>query len=336
MSLEYTECEKTFHTVPRWVNSLIQYGYYWGLSSPDQKRRIGVVTTPCESTSAGLIALGLLRRGLENDSANDRDFHFDLLLKACRHSLAKRSHGDKKTDFVFDHKGKKWLFSDEQTSSEMISVYDASYKETIKRKNKVIPNPNGPCFSTIHRGNSSQWRLESQHVVETCDATRSLSMSVYQDIFPYFENEIIEDNLATSYSGTLMVGGGLSAKSDYMKKLRSVGFRLNGITHSLPELLTIEQAKNSVSRMRFDTTQRLEKVSCESSTVIADGSKAFMSSISRFRDSDVIGVISRDEPTQNIEDISELLASMKRYYISGAPDFIIPGNSFSVMLMRAR
>lgn len=332
----YMESELSYVSVPSWVNTLIKFGYHWDNAKDiSGKRKIGIVTTPCESTSASFIALGLLRKYLEVESANDCDFQFRLLQEASE-SFSNKTSANAEDGCVHDHLGKKWLFSCEQDIPWTITVYDALYKAKVKRKGKYIDNPGGPCKCFIHKGNASQWRLPWQHVIHTNDDKHSLQRSIYQDLFPYFGNEILESNLARSYSGLLMVGDGLSANTAYMKKLRSIAFNHNGVWLSLPDLLTIEQTKNSVARMKFETTQRLNDMASDHITVVADGARAFMASVSKFKKSDVIGIISRDEPEDNLESVNELLATMKRYYTATEPKFIISLKALSTMTLQAR
>ena len=82
----FSEANQEWQVVPRWVTFLIRLGYNWPCGVLGQ-RRIALISMPCDSAAAGLIALGALIRDLGNPNANDVDGHYDALLRYARQYL---------------------------------------------------------------------------------------------------------------------------------------------------------------------------------------------------------------------------------------------------------
>lgn len=69
LSMQFSEADAPWQPVPSWADFLIRCGFAW--ANGGDKRRISVISMPCESAGAGLVALGAIRRRLALDDAND-------------------------------------------------------------------------------------------------------------------------------------------------------------------------------------------------------------------------------------------------------------------------
>ena len=111
--MEFSEAGSEWRGVPEWAFFLIEFGFAW-LAEPHPSRRIALVSMPCDSAAAGLIALGAMRRCLEFDDANDAGSHYQRLQElAHRHpkSLVLH-HATEKGRFEFcrlDPAGYLWV-----------------------------------------------------------------------------------------------------------------------------------------------------------------------------------------------------------------------------------
>ena len=70
----FSDSSEEFSQFPDWVNFLIKFGFRWP-AGESKKRRIALVSMPCDSPAAGLISLGALIRDLKNPKANAFDGH---------------------------------------------------------------------------------------------------------------------------------------------------------------------------------------------------------------------------------------------------------------------
>src|SRR5688500_18639447 len=77
--MEFSESNSSWHLVPRWASYLATFGFAWAAGRAN--RRIGVVSLPCESAGAGLVALGAIRYRLTLADASDPLSHFERLQK---------------------------------------------------------------------------------------------------------------------------------------------------------------------------------------------------------------------------------------------------------------
>jgi hypothetical protein len=84
--MDFSELKGEWQPIPYWVRFLVQMGYNWPRSGT-RPRRIALVSMPCDSAGAGLIALGAMVHDLVDPQANDVDAHYDKLLQYARQFL---------------------------------------------------------------------------------------------------------------------------------------------------------------------------------------------------------------------------------------------------------
>jgi hypothetical protein len=78
LRMQFSEANGAWQVIPRWADFLIRLGFEWP-EGESETRRIGLISMPCDSAAAGLIALGAMRRRLELDDANDLTAHFQRI-----------------------------------------------------------------------------------------------------------------------------------------------------------------------------------------------------------------------------------------------------------------
>ena len=308
-TITYVEDGQQYKEIPKWVRSCIHLGYTWKVKTNPWKRRIGVVSMPCKSVGAPLIALGSLISDLEREDANNINGHYEAL---CRARDAYLENEADSNGFVINSQGKKHKFSG-QVGSEEISVVVANYKEKVKKNGRLVTNPHGPCISFITENNAKDWRLYGEPVIETTKVDKTLNKNDYQFIDDV-GCSILSDNLQRSYTGLLLVGDGEGLESNYMKSIYDISFSKDEYKNKLGKLLTLHSSSNEVTRITFCNKQHIDRQSREHYLVIADGASSFVKALSYFKNSDVIGVYSRDEPSDNLLNITSMLGELGRYY----------------------
>lgn len=297
--------DKYFRQMPAWVECMIRFGYRWtndGNETPARKRRLALISMPCKSVAAELVALGVLRRELEYGQVSN----FDRLVNGIKYF-----QNITEDITLVDQHGKKWRFS-KINSNRSISVYDAKYRQYVKIKGKTVPNPNGIVTSMILEQYLSGWRIDGLPPVLTSE---SIDSHFYNDIAGC-TGLIEENNLQTSSEQTLLLSDSVSISTVSRRELDDVWFSLNERQASLSELLTLNESKDKIQRLVFSSLRSIGNSSFTRTPgqIIADGSHSFLLALDRFRDSDVVGVISRDEPPANIDSIFNKINELSRYY----------------------
>lgn len=334
----YFEGKVLFDTVPAWAASALSLGYRWRQNGGDA-RRIGLLSMPCESEAAGLIALGALRSDLERATANHVDTHFDLLLRACRERVAAlRSGGEPSGQSSWDVRNVVedtcWRFAADNDSPDKIVLEDSRHRLHVKRGGKLIPNPNGPCRRYITRESAHGWQLHNLPLPQVTAGGLALERSVYSAL-PGCNGPILEDNLRRSYDGLVLVGQGAARDTTYMHKLYAVGFVSDERRLPLGELLTLHHVERKyIRRLRFVNERAQDDSGHEAWLVVADGIPALLAAERLFPASDIIGVCNREAATDTIDQLRDRLNGIIRYYSDMGTDSCLPGALPEGVLLR--
>ena len=306
-------CEQTSwndNDVPKWVLQMIHIGYTWEKDRHPWKRRVCFISIPCKTVAAPLLALGALRTDLERQNANNIDGHFDVLKRARDSYL---ENNDTSEPYLRDRNNNKWKFFNGENEINKFDVIDATYRPIIRRRGQQINNPNMQCRSSITKDNARHWRLEGYPVIETEQITNELNRNDYL-LIPNCDGEIEDNNLSCSYNGLLLVGDGEGLHTNYMQEIYNVNFCKDDLSVSLGQLLTLHAENNSVKRISFCNEKKVSQQKDDYKLIVADGSIAFLNSLEHFKNCDVIGLFSRDEPIDNLVLLSNKLQEIKRYY----------------------
>lgn len=337
--MQYFEMGTFYDAVPAWVAAALGLGYRWR-SGDSKARRIGLLSMPCESEAAGIIALGALRSDLERTAANHIDTHFDLLLRVCRERVAARLRHENSSDVpawdvrnVLDDT--LWRFAAYNSDSDAIVLEQAKHRTVVRHKGRKIPNPHGACSRYIMRGQAIDWQLRNCALPQLPPDGKALEHFEYIDL-PNCSGPILGENLHRSYDGLVLVGQGAARDSNYMQKFYASGFASANRLLPLGDLLTLHHGeRNYIRRLRF-LNERAHEDEAEHAAwlVVADGISALLCAEKLFPASDIIGVCNRDASVAAIFQLKEWLNNMIRYYADIDSSNFLLGEMPAGMLLR--
>ncbi len=311
----FSEANQAWRPVPQWVAFSLRLGYQW-LSGVLGQRRIALISMPCDSAAAGLIALGALIRDLGSPNANDVEGHYDAQLRyarqylescrdcnmRCHPELKGCSYTEEASGRVRDKRGKLYQIS------ERTDFVERSLWVCLPRKS--LTRWQNPKYAT-------DWRIDGEPPLQLINPEGALPGEAYIRIID--DAQIIPDNLRRSFSG-LCLAGRLVGETATREACASVRFRFENGEHRLPDLLTIYGWSQSdfVSRITFFNarTERFDRQASAPDLVVADGDTSFLKVLSRseFQRSDVIGVIHRTVDRDHLEDVGNKMLGLRQWY----------------------
>ena len=311
----YSELHQEWQPLPKWVRFMIQFGFNWPRGDVGH-RRVSVVSMPCDSSAAGLIALGALIRDLCRENANDVKGHLDALLsyarqyleacKNCRVRCRPKESGcgyKSEANGLVLHKGETRYWISEKTDfTNRRPVF------TLPKKSLTgYPNPR----------NAIEWQIAGQPPIILSEQQGCLNRQIYNQIIG--GTKIIQENLRKSFSG-LCLAGRVAGEAATRKAYASIRFQ-NGIDeHGLEELLTIHgwAQSHSVSRMSFFNarTEQMDRCASVPALIIADGDTSFLKIIGKaeFQRTDVIGLINRTVDRNYLEEVGNQVLGLRKWY----------------------
>lgn len=204
--MRFSEGLGDWKPVPAWAQFLMRFGHNWPRKNP-RPRRISLVSMPCDSPAAGLVALGAMVRDLGDPKANDVDGHYDKLLNYARQFLQHCEPCDlkckpavKRCGYAREATGRlrsPLLPHGTVTISEKTDFGQRQIKwiqpDGHRNHALVIPTPQHVKNYHIDGEAPCQWN----------DAAGELPLWPYQDLFGV---TIIPGNLRHSYSGLCFAG----------------------------------------------------------------------------------------------------------------------------------
>lgn len=334
--MKFFEESKLWDEVPAWVSQAIMIGYKLRKTTT-KTRTLFLLSIPCNTQTASLIALGALRCDLEDPAANTSENHFDVMVEQCKKATSVKNKKRTSSQWELRHISEKstWFFDYYEPKSDVIYLQRSNYREYIKQNGKYVKNQNGPCLRQIFRNNSLQWQLRDQPIPELQNHNNSyVEKSIYEKIGS-FHSPIFNKNLARSYDGLLLISKGSSLKSKYMHKLSHMGYEENGTKYSLADLLTLHNnEKEKVKRLRQLNENSLENESSNThGFIIADGINSLIKSDQVFSSSNIIAVCNRSGSVESIEQLRLWLTEKERYYSTKDPEeFFIPSLPQGIIL----
>lgn len=283
-----------WRSIPDWASCLIEFGYAW-LDQPRESRKIAVISMPSDSAAAGLVTLGLMRRCLELDDANDTSLHYERLLALAQTRLG---------DVTLRHNVWNGVF-----------VFDELDQNGVLWVSKLNANDN--FRSTITRRSAVRWRVHGEGPVALLTGQEVPHAHLYTHLV-HHGGAIKPENLSESYSKVCLAGRG-TGENPTRAMMASVRFRHNGMEANLCELLTVQGwLPGTISRTLFYNTRnrQFDRKVGQPQIVIADGDASFLHVVDRtyFEPSDVIGVIHRTVERDRLEAIGNKLESKRQWY----------------------
>lgn len=315
--MDFQESNTGWQPMPAWVEYLIQCGFKWPNAS-ESPRRIALISMPCDSAAAGLIALGAMIRDLGSQSANDASGHNDALmrhahqhLKYCR-SCAECDPAHKGCGFTSRASGKV-RERDPRVANEI--SYTISDR-TLSEDRLVLLNRKG---SAIFPSSASlaRYYIEGEVISQAQNDGAAIVQEMYAGLIP--SATICLDNLAKSFSG-LCLAGRIAGESTTREAYSSFRFRHHTDQGVLSELLSIHEwsPRQRISRMLYFNarTGKIDRYLYPPRVVVADGSASFLKVLgsNQFQQSDVIGVISRTIDRDGLEAIGNRMAGLQQWY----------------------
>lgn len=314
--MDFSDNDGSFISVPRWADYLIRFGYFFG-SIEKQERRIALVSMPCPSTGAGLIALGCLISDLCKRHASDTIAHEDFIfnyanqyLNFCsKCSLNKCDPSIKMCGFESESNGII------RSVNRRGHLYIVSDKTDFLNKILVLSDKRNADISTTYdKKYTVNLYVDTKPPAVSASFENGLEILVYKGLIE--EAEIHQPNLRESYSGLVLAGRALG-ENDTKSAYESICFRNDAGSYSLAKLLAIYGwAGSTVSRTAFfnTRTERLDYCGTQPAVVVADGDDAFLKSVDTFKKSDVIGVIDRCSGRERLEKVGDKLAALNNWY----------------------
>jgi len=293
--MKFSEHQGPWRPIPEWARFLVQLGFTWSSIGPPT-RRLGLISMPCDSAAAGLVALGAMRRRLELAGAADLGSHFqrieDLALKGGSKTVLRRRNGPGR--YVLERKedGMVWA--------------------------KLKSGARGARI-TITRINAAEWYFEGEAPVRALANDPIRYGKHYGELVEGADIEVT--NLALSDSAICLAGRVTGEVSTY-ESLARIRFETNGCVATLAQLLTLHGCSpGSVSRVSFYNarTGQMDRVT-PARVVVADGDASLLKTIDRseFEQSDIIGVFHRVVDRDRLGELGSRLAMLDQWYASDA------------------
>lgn len=289
--MRFSERNASWEEIPPWVDFSLRLGYEWAETTATG-RRICLISMPCDSAGAGLIALGAMRKRLELRDANDLGLHFHRIqrLSDPRLSPALLRHKFQHGRFEFDQidRGIVWL---KQIAAPM--------------RMAVFPH------------NAEDWRFEGEAPVRLFAGARVPHGVIYAHLIPG-QVGVLDKNLAVSDSG-VCVAGRVSGASSSEAMFSGIRFQGNGEVANLDKLLTVQNwSPGTTSRISFfnTRTEELDRDTGRPELVVADGTASFLKVADRveFAQSDIIAVMHRTADRDVLDEISVKIADLRQWY----------------------
>lgn len=292
--MEFSESSRSWSAIPDWASFLIRLGIRVGQVDPGC-RRIYLVSMPCESAAAGVIALGALLHRLSLKDSNDSSSHLARL-----RSLA--SENEPEVFLVHEVHGSG--FRPEFKNGILWGRRDPIGNKSMTRI-AILPN------------NSAQWRVNGEPAVHALSGSEIRFQSLYDHLSAGI-SEAFPSNYSLSDSGVCLAGR-VAGESISRSVYSAIRFR-NGCGHTdLSSLLTVHAwSPGTISRLTYfnSRTGQFDRQTGLTRVVIADGDTAFLRvlDVPDFRTCDILGVIQKTIDRGSLEAVGVKLADLAQWY----------------------
>ena len=341
--VRFSECGNAWVPIPAWARFLLDLGYRWPRTDSG-RNRVCLVSMPCDSAGAGLVALGAFVRDLGDARANDSHSHYDNLKRyandylatcgrrdapgqvcetSCNPATVGCGRDERSTGLLRDARGGRYRVIEVRNPTTELPLGSlvcrqpdtkwARRKEAdVRTRGKV----SGAVSVWLLPPNAKKWTIDGDVATETPLGEFALPTTIYDGLVSGAEVE--ERNLRSSYSG-LCFAGRAAGEVATRAVLETVRFRSEeDLEYGLPRLLTLrgEREMENLSRLVFfnPRTERMDRVGAQPSLVVADGIDSFRSALKRFPRADVIGVAHRIEPRERLETLGESVQALMQWY----------------------
>jgi hypothetical protein len=309
-----------YYELPRWVDFFINQGFGWEREKTNKGRKIRIISMPCNSHAAALIALGAVMKDLTFSGANDRERHLDSLFKYadqylnyCRTCKYDPCNPELKGCPFKSRASGKIRLKSRQVNHRIIS-------EKTDFKNKILVYQEKTVTGYINLESSKLFDHYPDGGIPLSEGLKSTSLDLtdYRQIHTGLVP--IDDNCSTSYSGLCLAGQPRLGSAESKRFYSNFIFNSSSNVKSLVDLLPINGwSKNKVSRLVFFNTRGEQKFSHEPNNpylVIVDGLESFFNSIDNrlFKNSDFVVVLRRDMTKDIYDQLDAKLQSMLQWF----------------------
>lgn len=289
--------------LPAWADFLLHLGVACARLAGG-KRRLVVVSMPCDSPGAALVALGALRWRLAQEHADDLHSHLERIRQLARHGAS---------DVVLRHDVHRGRF--------LLERVDADGRVWVRQDLGKVANRRPPLRMVILPDRATSWTFDGQPSAQVVEGEELRHRAIYDGLIDGVEHTLA-DNLRRSDSGVClagrMMGGAASQTTAASLRLKSAD-----LVVGLDQLLTVHAwSPETVSRASFfnSRTGQLDRPGNPPKVVAADGDQSFLKALDkdRFKHSDVIGVIHRAVERDRLEAMSDKLAQLAQWFTTDA------------------
>ncbi len=298
-----------FMAIPAWAQWAIDVGKAWKVG---EKRRIAVLSMPCDSPAAGLVALGCMCGGLADSAASDIAGHFDELvrhakqyLEACRDCDTRCRPRERRCGYSSEATGRLRHVGG-GNPGVVLGVQEGDVPQIILKR--------GTGSVRLFPAGRQSYFVNREPPIVT-DAAEALHPDIYETLSGIRAEP---KNLQQTYSGLCLAGRATGERAT-QAYYDSVQFSIQGRDTPLSQVLTIAGwGRGGPSRMTYfnSRTGQSDRHSSFHRLVIADGTAAVDKVLSTrdFDRSDVIGVIHRTANDDESRSLGERLVSMRQWY----------------------
>jgi len=290
--VQYKEGDGSWIDVPAWAQFLIELGYYW--SGEHARRRIALISLPCQSTGAGLIALGLLRNRMERPGADDLSRHFNRISELA-------SDGDRRLRLVHRSRPRQryvpWHVDADGVWVRQINV-------------------DNPVSRTIAASTAAEWHFEAEPQMQLAAGAVISHRQIYDAMIPG-QAVCLTENLSRSDSAICLATEVLG-EAAAQEKYTSTFFGDERHSVSLAELLTVHAWSSTVTSRVLLWNARLNRMDRAGTphVVVADGHACFQRIINReeFQSADIVCVFHRLIDRTALEELGAKIGDLRQWY----------------------
>lgn len=293
----FSEIGEPWRELPNWAQFLIKVGLKWPIDDA-ATRRIGLISTPCETVAAELVALGAMSQRLRRQNANDLTMHWERIRR-------KALEGD--TSSVLIKVGERGKFI-------LAGFYNS---ELIMVKEQLPASKAGTNLKrAITEKSCLDWRFEDEPLVRVSSGARLSQLKIYAAMND--DAAVYEKNLDQSDSAICLVGRSVG-ETGTREAAKTFKLKMEEAEAGLDELLSIRGWSGSeVSRVSFfnPRTKGLDRRPRPPELVVADGDKPFQTALAQqqFKESDVLGCIDRSIDHERLVDVAQKMSSLNQWY----------------------
>ncbi len=295
----FSENNEEWCDTPQWVNYLLRVGYE--LESAPSTRRIVLISLPCDSAAAGLIALGAMRKRLEIAGADDCATHFQRITNLAR-TRDTRVALIKHTETRHKYRG-----------PYIVDGIQSEGKIWVKLATGLLGTR-----GLITSENANEWKFDGAPPAQALLGEKVPYEKFYSAMMAS-GGAVNISNLCHSDS-RICIAGRIMGENRTHVILAGIRFKLNDCIADLSQLLTVQSwLPEKISRVIYFNTRvkKFDRYSGCPGLVIADGDSAFLRVLDQdgFLNASVVGVFDRTIDREKLESLGNKLSSLHQWYV---------------------